>query len=605
VEAAVQGEQRSRLDRPPTRAATPASGHREGPADRAGPAPERPLELLRRFEPVLRFSSGERFFPAPAAPYLAACSLRARQPDGQVKVLVPAGRLRPEEDLGGDRAGEVFLQFVDKPLPGLALKRAVQGVVGGSLTRVGLLGRVIDAVFDLTLPLRGIVPAGTATAAERMAQQLGLHDRPAWHGRVVRAGDWTVLQYLFFYAMNDWRSSYGGANDHEADWEQVLVYLEDSGDGALRPAWVAVAAHDHSGADLRRHWLDPELERAGEHPVVYVAAGSHAGYYRRGEYLARIDVPVLRPLFHVQGWLRRLARLRPPGSPHELRLRVPYVDLADGNGGSIGPGGEREWTPVLLDQDAPWVADYRGLWGLDTAGVTAGERAPAGPKFERDGSVRLSWADPVGFCGLHTVVPAVAQDAAVGDALRRVAAEIGESRAAIRAAALGHAAGADDPAGELQRLERRLERLHRQRSELEDRARRLRQGLPAGGAADLRAHLRHPAEPEPLEGRSRRWVLGLLAALSAPLLLATIAVLLILPLASGTEVALGVLAGLLAAELALRGRIRNLLIILAGLAALALTALLILRFGRQAVAGALLALALLVLYRNLRELLRR
>jgi hypothetical protein len=27
--------------------------------------------------------------------------------------------------------------------------------------------------------------------------------------------------------MNDWRSTFGGVNDHEADWEQVTVFLPD------------------------------------------------------------------------------------------------------------------------------------------------------------------------------------------------------------------------------------------------------------------------------------------------------------------------------------------------------------------------------------------
>ena len=37
---------------------------------------------------------------------------------------------------------------------------------------------------------------------------------------------------MFFYAMNDWRSSFDGANDHEADLEQCFVVLEERPDGA-------------------------------------------------------------------------------------------------------------------------------------------------------------------------------------------------------------------------------------------------------------------------------------------------------------------------------------------------------------------------------------
>ena len=36
-------------------------------------------------------------------------------------------------------------------------------------------------------------------------------------------------------------------NDHEADWEKVMVYLSESESGRLRPEWVAYAAHNYTG----------------------------------------------------------------------------------------------------------------------------------------------------------------------------------------------------------------------------------------------------------------------------------------------------------------------------------------------------------------------
>ena len=70
-----------------------------------------------------------------------------------------------------------------------------------------------------------------------------------------------MLHYLFFYAMNDWRSTFHGANDHEADWEQMFVYLYEDGQGELVPRWVACASHDYYGDNLRRRWDDPLLAR--------------------------------------------------------------------------------------------------------------------------------------------------------------------------------------------------------------------------------------------------------------------------------------------------------------------------------------------------------
>ena len=87
-------------------------------------------------------------------------------------------------------------------------------------------------------------------------------------------------------------------------------------------------------------------------------------------------------------------------------LSVPFVDYARGDGRVVGPGGDVEWTPIIVSDEDGWIDRYRGLWGLDTGDRFAGERAPAGPKYTRTGSVRQSWHDPLGFAGLGKVAPA-------------------------------------------------------------------------------------------------------------------------------------------------------------------------------------------------------
>jgi hypothetical protein len=84
--------------------------------------------------------------------------------------------------------------------------------------------------------------------------------------------------------MNDWRSTFGGVNDHEGDWEQVTLFLTES-DAAEKPelAWVAFSAHDEVGDDLRRRVDDPDVHLIdGTHPVVNAGAGSHSGAYLPG-----------------------------------------------------------------------------------------------------------------------------------------------------------------------------------------------------------------------------------------------------------------------------------------------------------------------------------
>src|SRR6185312_3054407 len=43
--------------------------------------------------------------------------------------------------------------------------------------------------------------------------------RCAYYGRVVRDGDYVVLQYWLFHVFNDRRSTFAGVNDHEADFD--------------------------------------------------------------------------------------------------------------------------------------------------------------------------------------------------------------------------------------------------------------------------------------------------------------------------------------------------------------------------------------------------
>src|SRR5215217_6605125 len=54
-------------------------------------------ELLRRFEPVIRFTKGEWFYPVDCEPYANACSLWVKRPDEAEPVcVVPAGELSLE-----------------------------------------------------------------------------------------------------------------------------------------------------------------------------------------------------------------------------------------------------------------------------------------------------------------------------------------------------------------------------------------------------------------------------------------------------------------------------------------------------------------------------
>ncbi len=399
------------------------------------PTPTPPLSearaqtLLRRFEPVLRFTRGEKFFPMDVAPYVRQASLWVHHP-GQPSELLVADRdltlerLAETQRLGFDAVH--YLKFIDPlNLPELAAYQIEQLKDGldparkqdrfraglGRLARVGYVSRLVDAVFSITLLARGRVPGDTAAAAEIAYHQLmAEHEHYRYYGRVVCQNSWIVLQYWYFYAFNDWRSGFSGVNDHEADWEMVCVYLWEDED-EVHPEWVAYAAHDFSGDDLRRRWDDPEVDKVGEHPVVYVGAGSHASYFAAGEYITELKIPWLAPLQNVlesvvDFWWRWLRQEPRPASTNIDVFHIPFVDYARGDGFSLGAEQQREWDePELVSHPPDWVMHYRGLWGLYARDPISGENAPAGPRYNRGGTVRLAWYDPLGWAGLDKVAP--------------------------------------------------------------------------------------------------------------------------------------------------------------------------------------------------------
>lgn len=386
--------------------------------------------LLQRFEPVIRFTAGEQFFPMAVEAYVRASSLWMQKPDSDPIRLVPEGHLTLEK-LAEPRAhgfGAVyFLRFIEPiniaELAALALEETLTRrspketfyARAGRLARVGYGSRFVDALFSLTLLARGRVPGDTALAAARLVRQMRNNNEPCvYYGRVVRRAGWVALQYWYFYPFNNWRSGFSGVNDHEADWEMVYVYLSEAGTGEVQPEWVAYASHDFAGDDLRRRWDDPEVEKVGEHPVIYTGAGSHASYFSRGEYLAELELPFLSPLVQavdrVQAtWRKWMGWARGGEAVSNAAFnvfRVPFVDYARGDGFSVGAGGDSAWAePHLLDPAPAWATQYRGLWGLYARDPIAGENAPAGPMYNRDGTVRRSWYDPLGWAGLDKEPP--------------------------------------------------------------------------------------------------------------------------------------------------------------------------------------------------------
>src|SRR6185369_17274785 len=73
-------------------------------------------ELLRKYEPVLRFAKSERFFPMAVEPYLERCSIFPSGPKGVIGLLSTLSSESLVTRIGKLQSGEYYLRFVNDPL---------------------------------------------------------------------------------------------------------------------------------------------------------------------------------------------------------------------------------------------------------------------------------------------------------------------------------------------------------------------------------------------------------------------------------------------------------------------------------------------------------
>jgi hypothetical protein len=575
-------------------------------------------ELLERYAPIVRFNEGEYFLPASVESFVERAELWERTGPSERTLLAPAGTL----DLDGlvaatkGQTARHYLRLVTRALPqadlvAWRLRRDRPRFRSYSrLGRVGVLGRFIDVGGRVSLLLRGNVPTGAQTAAALLDRDRPDHGDHPYYGRVLRSAGYVVLQYWFFFYFNDWRSRAHGVNDHEGDWEQVTIMLVDHpGEPWPRPAWVAFSAHDEVGADLRRRWDDPDLTVLDGHPVVHAGLGSHAGSYLPGEYL--ISVRDTRFAQMVQA-VRRVTRFLFPLTRREREdgVGIPYVEYQRGDGVAIGPAQERRWRPVVIDDDTDWVRGYTGLWGDDTNDPFGGERGPAGPRYNRDGSVRHAWRDPIGWAALDVVVPDDAErETLITARIEELDSEIEEitqararERARLRASVIG---GATDTAAEELRLADLAHRLTARR----DERRRLEDLLAEPPPPEHpHAHLRHRQVPLPDESTGRARLLGVWSRISTPLILLLLAALVSPTQASNPWAALAALFAILLIEAVAQKRLLafalGLLILVVSVVLLAALATGLISSWRIVLSALLTAAGLTLLVLHLREMRR-
>ena len=312
-------------------------------------------ELLLAYEPVLYFDSDNKVLPLDTDVYVRHCSLwqtprpafSFRQP-----AMVKDWGTLTRADLAQYRSPAKSIYYLAFAQLDQATTQARQRQ-GISTTTSHIINQGLEQYAALS-------------PAER---------RPTYHGRAFYSRDYLVLQYWFFYPLNDFKTSHGGINDHEGDWEGVSLFLPKN---RGQPEAAAVMVEDwlplkllaaaHEGASAK-DW--DAIGRQGSHPIFYVARGSHATYYEPGRH---------------------------------------FPDRADGRGVKVGPGTENPWNRLVFPvEDLPaWAGQYDGAWGYYSRDALGGFNGPGGLQQTIKYSwfkglsfaPRTTWTDPVGEAGL-------------------------------------------------------------------------------------------------------------------------------------------------------------------------------------------------------------
>ncbi len=355
--------------------------------------------------------------------------------------------------------------------------------------------------------------------------------------------------------------------------------------------------------------------------MAHIGAGSHAAAPLAGEYLVRIEHPWLARISSAIAAVRDAIFPWTRGRPR-LGVGIPYVDYKRGDGRVIGPGSANSWTPVFIDDTTDWVRDYRGLWGLDTEDPFGGERAPGGPRYERNQQIRASWGNPASWVGLDSVptTPAEAErlsverSAELEQSIRELDADLEQEQTELRRLATGldavtsgrgRSARSSARADLVAREEQLLALRARRRSlmvEFESLAAR-RSGVAP--ATSPHAHLRHRPMPEQGRALASGTILRVWTTASLSLLLALFGVALLLSLGSIFKILLVTVVLVLLIDAVLHRRILTFL--LGSAVIIAVVAVVVLfvanwRFGL----GALAILAAVAIgLANLRVLLAR
>jgi len=158
------------------------------------------------------------------------------------------------------------------------------------------------------------------------------------------------IDYWFYYTYNnfglpEWLGI--PIKEHEHDWEGVLVVFEK--DDLREPAWVTYRYHKWTKI---KYWS--ETPKVGTHPIVYVASGSHASYWKTGWNLE--DIPGEEAYADIPWYpLDFAGHIMWFNDDYEGRKVIYGTDQPEPLGGYWPPGGFGEANPPPWGRDTKWT----------------------------------------------------------------------------------------------------------------------------------------------------------------------------------------------------------------------------------------------------------
>jgi hypothetical protein len=282
-------------------------------------------DLLKRFQPVLRYDSNEQFFADSAAQYCVnpGCELRRKRTDSGNGAVV--ARAVPTGD-----EPHLTLDFLGPETYG-------DGSPVQEGDCIGVTGKDYREQYR---KLRVAHPELNNVT----------------YAHAIEAGGRLWLQYWLWYFYNDYQLSFA-LGTHEGDWEMVQFRMDDE---AGHPD-IAVYAQHRYGA--MRPW--EEVETLAGRPVVYVARGSHASYFKAGFHQTEAWYDLAdgkrrmkdRPKLEILG-TEEPAWTRWPGRWGDTLPREKTLE----SNSPTGPGAKKQWLlpDKMLDNPAPATKHGKG-----------------------------------------------------------------------------------------------------------------------------------------------------------------------------------------------------------------------------------------------------